>query len=95
MTRIWPYSTRVALQQPAHLPTARQERVQRNNTTLRIPTNSQGAHDSYGGGQSQNPASYGGGQAANRFGTAVDVSTQSMSRGKSGYDDDDGYDPYL
>lgn len=56
--------------------------------------NSQGAYDSYAGGQSQNPASYGGGQAANRFGTAVDVSTQSMSRGKGGYDDD-AYDPYL
>lgn len=56
--------------------------------------NSRGAYDPYASGQSQNPASYGGGQAANRFGTAVDVSTQSMSRGQTGgYND--AYDPYL
>jgi hypothetical protein len=56
-------------------------------------SNSQGVYDSYGG-QSQNPASYGGGQAANRFGTAVDASTQSMGKGRGGYDDG-AYDPYL
>ncbi|GAA5906353.1 hypothetical protein JCM8208_003527 [Rhodotorula glutinis] len=40
--------------------------------------------------QSQNPASYGGGQAANRYGTATDVSTQGMNR----YDDVDEYNPF-
>lgn len=53
--------------------------------------NEGGVYDSYVG-QNQNPASYGGGQAANRFGTAVDVSTQHMQQGG---DDDDTYDPYL
>ncbi|GAA5879366.1 hypothetical protein JCM1840_006023, partial [Sporobolomyces johnsonii] len=50
-------------------------------------SNTRGTYDPYG--QSQNPASYGGGQAANRFGTAVDVSNQSL--GKGDYDD---YNPY-
>ncbi|GAA6033681.1 hypothetical protein JCM8097_004379 [Rhodosporidiobolus ruineniae] len=49
--------------------------------------NSKGQYDPYS--QSQNPASYGGGQAANRFGTAVDVSNQSLNG--RGYDD---YNPY-
>ncbi|GAA5937294.1 hypothetical protein JCM1841_006032 [Sporobolomyces salmonicolor] len=50
-------------------------------------SNTRGTYSPYG--QSQNPASYGGGLAANRFGTAVDVSNQSL--GKGGYDD---YNPY-
>ncbi|GAA5846250.1 hypothetical protein JCM3766R1_000765 [Sporobolomyces carnicolor] len=50
-------------------------------------SNSRGTYDPYG--QSQNPASYGGGRAANAFGTAVDVSNQSL--GKGGYDD---YNPF-
>ena len=55
-------------------------------------SNTRGVFDpSYG--QSQNPASYGGGQAANRFGTAVDLSNQGIGR----YDDlndDDEYKPF-
>ncbi|GAA5828011.1 hypothetical protein JCM11251_005690 [Rhodosporidiobolus azoricus] len=54
-------------------------------------SNAGGQYDPYG--QSQNPATYGGGQAANRFGTAVDVSNQNLGPGKvgGGYDD---YNPY-
>ncbi|GAA5960201.1 hypothetical protein JCM8115_002542 [Rhodotorula mucilaginosa] len=54
-------------------------------------SNTRGVFDPYG--QSQNPASYGGGQAANRFGTAVDLSNQGIGR----YDDlndDDEYKPF-
>ncbi|GAA5966757.1 hypothetical protein JCM3765_000939 [Sporobolomyces pararoseus] len=50
--------------------------------------NSRGTYDPYG--QSQNPASYGGGRAANQFGTADDVSNQSLG-GKATYDD---YNPF-
>ncbi|GAA5915739.1 uncharacterized protein JCM6883_002941 [Sporobolomyces salmoneus] len=63
----------------------------RNETSSRTTdnpfSNTRGTYDPYG--QSQNPASYGGGRAANQFGTAVDVSNQSL--GKGGYDD---YNPF-
>lgn len=45
----------------------------------------QGAYDSFE--QSQNPAAYGGGQAANRFGTATDLSNAGRAY-------DDPYDNY-
>ncbi|BGP52544.1 aminophospholipid translocase [Rhodotorula sphaerocarpa] len=54
----------------------------RSSPSLDPFSNTRGVYDPYG--QSQNPASYGGGQAANRFGTAVDLSTQGIGR-----DDDD------
>lgn len=60
----------------------------RSSPSLDPFSNTRGVYDPYG--QSQNPASYGGGQAANRFGTAVDLSTQGIGR----YDVDDDYKPF-
>ncbi|GAA6019012.1 hypothetical protein JCM10207_006287 [Rhodosporidiobolus poonsookiae] len=85
---------------PGHPPTNPYGHAPTSSTSAAAPSarardpfaNAHGTYDStYGGGQSQNPASYGGGRAANPYGTAVDLSNQTLG-GKGGYDD---YNPYF
>jgi len=93
----------ISIFSPGHEPAPRQNpygpTASTSTSSAAHPPSSRGAHrDPFANAngtynprdQSQNPASYGGGQAANRFGTATDVSTQGMNR----YDDVDEYNPF-
>ncbi|GAA5916948.1 hypothetical protein JCM6882_003839, partial [Rhodosporidiobolus microsporus] len=81
-------------QQPYTVPTSQPPPAPSSSATTNPFSNAAGRYDPYSQSQqSQNPAAYGGGQAANRYGTAVDVSNQKLGPGEvgGGYDD---YNPY-